>query len=304
MKRSFFILILVLCFLGRMVFAQGVKDIQVKTTRLGDNVYMMATRAGGNLGVCIGEDGVFLIDSEYAQLNDKVKAAIAAISKKSVKFVINTHWHFDHVGGNENFAKSGSLIAAHENVRKRMAADQHIKIIGVDVPASPKEALPVITFTNAVTFYCNGEEIALLHMPNAHTDGDSVVLFRKANVVHTGDIVFNRGYPFIDISNGGSINGMIAAVEAILEICDDKTKIIPGHGPLSNKAELETYGAMLREFRTIVAREVAAGKDLAAIQAAKSTAALDKKWGRVHFPPDKFTEMVFLSIHQHNSLKK
>jgi glyoxylase-like metal-dependent hydrolase (beta-lactamase superfamily II) len=296
MSRISSVLILFPILLSGRSAAQDPHQIQVETIPLRANVTMLATKVGGNLAVCAGADGVLLVDAEYEQLTEKVKAAIAEISDRPVEYVFNTHWHFDHVGGNESFAASGSRIIAHENVRKRMAAGQLITIIDAEVPASPEEALPVITYTDRITFHLNGEVITATHIPNAHTDGDAIVHFANANVVHTGDIVFNRGYPFIDLSSGGSIDGMINAVERILELCNDETKIIPGHGPLSHKGELEGYGAMLREFRDIIAREIAAGRTLEEIQAAKPTASLDEKWGSGAFPPDTFTEIVYRSL--------
>lgn len=290
-------LVFLLCVLPCLPLAaqQGATGVEVKRTELRGNVSMLATGAGGNLAVCAGDDGVFLVDSEFARLAGQVNDAITTLSAKGVRYVFNTHWHFDHVGGNEFFAGKGAAIVAHENVRKHMAAGLFMKEFGRAVPPSPNKALPVITFTDTVSFRINGEEIHAFHLPNAHTDGDGVVHFRKANVVHTGDIVFFPGYPFIDLSAGGSIDGMIAAVKKIAKICDDQTKIIPGHGPLMDKADLESYGAMLAEFRGIIAKEMAGGKDLDAILEAKSTADLDAKWGGM-FPPARFTELVFRSL--------
>ncbi len=281
---------------GASLLAQEENRFEVKTIDLGNGVSMISTGAGGNLAVCVGDDGVFLVDSEYAPLAAKVKTAIAALSPESVAYVLNTHWHFDHVGGNELFAGDGALIVAHENVRARMATGQRIEVINVQVPPSPEAALPAVTFSDTITFRLNGEEIRVYHPEAAHTDGDSVVVFGKANVIHAGDVVFYPGYPFINISSKGSIDGVIAAVKGILKICDDETKIIPGHGPLMKKAELEEYLAMLEEFRAIIAAEIAAGKDLEAILAEKPTAELDKKWGDKIFPPHQFTEIVFRSL--------
>jgi glyoxylase-like metal-dependent hydrolase (beta-lactamase superfamily II) len=287
---------MILLYPAAPVRAQGLDKIEIEVTRLDDHVYMLASNAGGNLCACIGEEEVFLVDSEYAGLNEKVRAALGEITDKPVKQVFNTHWHFDHVGGNESFAKGGARIVAHENVRKRMAEDRHIGIIEVDVPASPDEALPAITFTDTITFHLKNETVTAFHPGNAHTDGDGVVIFREADVIHTGDIVFFPGYPFVDVTNGGSIDGMISAVEVILEKCSDETRIIPGHGPLMDKADLESYRDMLRAFRKIIAAEIAAGKDLETIQQEAPTRALDEKWGIECFPPDKFRQMVYLSL--------
>ena len=296
MKRFMLPSILIVCGLNIFGHAQDFSKIRVTTIPLGDSIYMLATRAGGNLAVCAGEDGVFLVDSDYKELFEKIESAIAAISDKPVRYVVNTHWHFDHVGGNEGFAKKGSTLVAHKNVLERLASDQHIGILDIDVPASPESAQPKITYSETMTFHLNGEEITITHVPNAHTDGDGIVHFKKANVIHTGDIVFNRMYPFIDVSSGGSIDGMIAAVEAILKRCDDKTRIIPGHGPLSSKAELETYGDMLQEFRDAVAGEIAAGNDLKAVQTSKAVTDLGEKWRRTHFSLTQFTEMIYKSL--------
>jgi glyoxylase-like metal-dependent hydrolase (beta-lactamase superfamily II) len=287
---------LILGMLHIPVQAQDFSKIRVITIPLGDSIYMLATRAGGNLAVCAGEDGVFLVDSDFKELFEKVESAIAEISTKPVRFVVNTHWHFDHVGGNEGFARKGSILVAHENARKRMASDQHIGILDEDVPASPKEALPTITYKDSLTFHLNGEKITVTHVPSAHTDGDGIVHFEKANVIHTGDIVFNGSYPFIDVTSGGSIDGMISAVEAILKRCDDKTRIIPGHGAMPSKADLEAYRDMLQEFRDAVALEIAAGKDLKAVQDSKAITELHEKWRRTHFPLLQFTEMIYKSL--------
>ncbi|MFH2001855.1 MAG: MBL fold metallo-hydrolase [Planctomycetota bacterium] len=296
MIRFIFSILAVMFTLAPALPAQNERALRVETADLGKNIYMLRTRAGGNLALCVGEEGAILIDAEYATLNDLVRKAVAQITDKPVIFVINTHWHFDHVEGNADFAKTGSRIVAHENVRKRMATDQRIGILDHDVPASPPEALPTLVFDEVITLFSGDETITVRHMPHAHTDGDAIVHFQNANVVHTGDLFFNCGYPFIDATNGGNIDGVIAAVEKVLLLCDEKTRIIPGHGPLAKKADLELYLAMLREFRGVIAKEMAAGKDLAALLQEKPTADLDEKWGRIFFSPEQFTEMVFLSL--------
>src|SRR6266571_5451951 len=240
---------------------QDFSKVQVSTLKVTDGVYMLAG-AGGNIGVSAGEDGVFLIDDEYAPLTDKIKAAIAAISDKPIRFLLNTHWHGDHTGGNENLGQGGVLIVAHENVRKRMSVEQFIETFKMKVPASPKAALPLVTFTDAVTFHLNGDEIHSFHVPPAHTDGDSIIHFRKSNVVHMGDCFFNGLYPFIDVSSGGSIDGMIGAADRVLGMTDAATKIMPGHGPLADRAALADFRDMLETVRARVQPMVAAGKTL------------------------------------------
>lgn len=205
----------------------------------------MLLGAGGNIGVSVGADGVFVIDDRYAPLTEKIKAAVRALSTAPIRFVINTHWHGDHTGGNENLAHDGTLIIAQENVRKRMSVEQFIAAFNSRVPPKPVVALPVVTFTDGVTFYLNGDTIQVLHVKAAHTDGDAIIYFRKANVIHAGDTFFNGFYPFIDASTGGSLDGMTAAADQILSLANDQTRIIPGHGPLGGRAEVKAFRDML-----------------------------------------------------------
>jgi cyclase len=257
---------------------QDFSKVEVTSEKVADGVHMLKG-AGGNIGVSVGADGVVLIDDQYAPLTARIKAAVAALSDKPIRFVLNTHWHTDHSGGNENLGQSGALIVAHENVRKRMGVEQFIEAFGSKVPAAPPAALPVVTFTEAVTFHLNGDEIHGFHVPPAHTDGDSVVHFRKANVLHGGDTFFNGMYPFIDLSSGGSVAGMIGAADRMLALATDGTRIIPGHGPLATRADLKAYRDMLATVRDRVAAEVKAGKTLEQVTAAAPTADLDEKWG-------------------------
>ena len=213
---------------------QDFSKVEIKATKLTGTTYML-TGAGGNIGLSAGEDAVFVIDDQFAPLTPRILAAIAAITPKPVKFVLNTHWHFDHTGGNENLGKAGAIIVAHHNVRKRMSTDQVIEFINMKTRPDPKEALPVLTFSADMTFHINGEEVRAIHMPNAHTDGDSVVHFTGSDVVHMGDIYFNGFYPFIDAESGGSADGVVAACDKVLAFVTDKTRIIPGHGPLSSR---------------------------------------------------------------------
>ena len=275
---------------------QNHEKVRIETIRLGDNVAMLMGGAGGNLGVSYGEDGVFVIDDQFAPLTEKITAAIAVLNDKPVRFVINTHWHLDHVGGNENFGKAGAVIVAHENVRKRMNADQFIKAFDMHIPAASDAALPVITFTQDVTFHLNGDEIHVFHVPNAHTDGDAIIHFKKANVLHTGDLYFAGTYPFIDVESGGSINGLIEALTRLLPRLDKKTKIIPGHGPLSNKAELTAYIEMLATIRDRILRLIQDGKTLEEMAAAKPTADFDDTWGKGFLSPEQFTGIVYRDL--------
>ncbi len=274
---------------------QDFSKVEIKTTKINDTTWMLVG-SGGNLGLSVGPDAVFLIDDQYAPLTPKITAAIKAITDKPVKFVVNTHWHGDHTGGNENFGKAGAIIVAHDNVRKRMSTEQVLAFFNMKVPPSPKEALPVITFSIDTTFHLNGDEIQALHMPSAHTDGDAVVIFKKGNIVHMGDLYFNGLYPFIDSASGGKIDGVVAAADRVLSMSDDKTVVIPGHGPLSNKAELKAYRDMLATVSGRIKAQIAAGKKLEDIIAAKPTADYDAKWGNGFIKADKWVEMVVRNL--------
>jgi glyoxylase-like metal-dependent hydrolase (beta-lactamase superfamily II) len=225
----------------------------------------------------------------------KIAAAIKQITDKPVKFVMNTHWHGDHTGGNENLGKSGSPIVAHENVRKRLSTDQFIQLFKMQVPASPKVALPVVTFASDLTFHLNGDEIFVFHVPRGHTDGDAIVHFRTSNVIHMGDVFFNGWYPFIDTSSGGTPDGVIAAADRALALADDSTRIIPGHGPVSSKAELKAYRDMLATVNGRVRAMMKEGRKIDEIVAAGPSAEFDEKWGKAFISPGRFVEMLVIA---------
>ena len=274
--------------------AAGQRDfskVEIKTTKLAEHVYMM-TGAGGNLGLSVGDDATFLIDDQFAPLTDRINAAIAQVSKQPVKFILNTHWHSDHTGGNENFGKAGTLIFAHENVRKRMSTEQFIAFTKSRQPASPGPALPVITFTQGVSFHLNGEEIRAIHVPHAHTDGDAIVHFTGSDVIHMGDVFWNGMYPFIDTSSGGSIEGTIAACDRGLALAGDNTRIIPGHGPLGTRRDLQAYRDMLADVSARIRRMISDGRTVEQIVAAKVTADYDARYGAGFIKGDKFVEML------------
>jgi len=271
--------------------AQDFSKVEIKATKLAPTVYMLAG-SGGNIGVSAGEDTVFVIDDQYAPLTPKISAAIAAITPKPVQFILNTHWHGDHTGGNENMAKAGAVIFAHENVRKRLAADQFLDFIKEKEAAAPKAALPVVTFTSGLTFHVNGEEIRVIHAPRAHTDGDAIVHFAGSDVAHMGDILWNGLYPFIDYSSGGSVTGVIAACDQVLAMVTDKTRLIPGHGPLATRADLKEYRDMLVTISTRVREAIVAGKSDEDIAKMNLSREFDEKWGKRFLKGDKFVSSL------------
>ncbi len=217
---------------------QNMDTVQIRTTALNRGVHML-TGAGGNIALATGEDAAFVVDDQFAPLTPKILAAIRAVTDKPVRFLVNTHWHFDHTGGNENFGKAGTIIVAHDNVRKRMSVEQFMSRLDRRQPPSPKAALPVITFPDQVTFHLNGDTIHVVHVPPAHTDGDAIIHWSAANVLHLGDLFFNGRYPFVDLDSGGSFEGVIHAVTSALGMVNDQTKIIPGHGDLATRADLQ-----------------------------------------------------------------
>jgi cyclase len=279
-------------FAGSACAQDDFSKVEIQTDKLSDSVYMM-TGSGGNLGVSVGEDGVFLIDDQFAPLTPKIQAAIAKVSQKPVRFVLNTHWHFDHTGGNENLGKAGAVIVAQENVRKRLSTDGFIAFIGMKTKAEPPIALPVVNFRSDIAFYLNGEEVRGFHAPRAHTDGDTVVQFTKSDVIHMGDTFFNKMYPFIDTSSDGSVAGVLSAADRALRIAGDRTRIIPGHGPLGSKADLKAFRDMLATVSGRVNGQIKQGRKLEEVVASKPTAQFDAAWGKGFLPPDKFVEMLY-----------
>jgi glyoxylase-like metal-dependent hydrolase (beta-lactamase superfamily II) len=264
--------------------------VEMRTEPLGNGVYVIFGR-GGNIGVSTGDDGVFLIDDQFAPLTDKIVAAVAAVSDQPIRFVINTHWHGDHTGGNENLGEAGTILVAHEAVRDRLSMEWVRERFGADpqtVEARPEAAWPAITFTRDITFHLNGDDLHAFHVPNAHTDGDAVIHFQGANVIHMGDTFFRERYPFIDVSSGGSIDGIIASAAAVLEVADEDTRIIPGHGPVSSREDLQAYHDMLVEIRAGVQRWMARGASLDEVVAAGITDEYDN--------PEAIVTAVYLSL--------
>jgi cyclase len=277
---------------------QDFSSVEITTELVAPGLYMLQG-SGGNIGVSVGRDGVFLIDDQYAPLTDRIVAAIARITPEPVRFVLNTHWHADHTGGNENLGRAGAVIVAHDNVRERMSVEQVLERIGRPVatqPASPLGALPVITFTEDVTFHLNGDEIHAFHVENAHTDGDIIVHFRRGDVVHMGDTFFRDRFPFIDTATGGSIDGVIAAAGRAIGTMGPNTKVIPGHGPLSTRADLIAYKDALQAMRDEVESILIEGHPLDHLLDFRPARAWAQAWGQDRAAEDAFVETIYHGI--------
>jgi glyoxylase-like metal-dependent hydrolase (beta-lactamase superfamily II) len=256
----------------------------------------MLIGSGGNMALSTGADGSVLVDTEYAPLNQKIVAAVKAAGGSDVKFVINTHYHGDHTGGNEPLGKAGALIIAQDNVRVRMSTEQFMAAFNQKIPPAPAAALPKVTFPTRATFYWNGQKVNVFHVENAHTDGDSIIHFTNANVIHTGDTYVKDQYPLIDRSSKGSLDGFIKSSEAVLALADANTKIIPGHGALANKADLQRFHDMLVTVRGSLKTLIDQGKTEDQAVAAKPTAQLDEKWGKGFMKADDFVHMAYQSL--------
>jgi cyclase len=277
--------------------------VEIKTTDLGDNMYMLEGQ-GGNITVAVAKDGIIMVDGEYAPLHDKIKAAISTISNQPIKYLINTHFHGDHVGGNEPFAKDGATVVSEVNVKKRLAAGTTNGLTGVKTPPAPEAALPSKTYTGSYHIRLWGRVADLKHIDNAHTDGDTYVWFKTANVLSTGDTFTTGRYPNIDFANGGNIKGMIAATDAYLKLTNLKTRIVPGHGPLADKAVLTEYRTMLLTARDRMAKLVKEGKTEDEVVAAKPFADLDTKWAPTELASKNFIRVVYHSLADKSETKK
>ena len=269
--------------------------VEIKTTDLGDHVYMLEGQ-GGNITVAVAKDGIIMVDGEFAPLHDKIRAAIATVSNQPIKYLINTHFHGDHTGGNEPFAKDGVIIVAHDNVKKRLAAGTTNGLTGVKTPPAPEAALPSKTYTGTFKIRLPGRVADLKHIANAHTDGDTYVWFKSSNVLSTGDTFTNGRYPNIDFANGGNIKGMIAVADTYLKMTNDKSRIVPGHGPVADKAALVAYRTMLVTARDRMEKLVKDGKSEDDVIAAKPFADLDAKWAPTEVASKNFIRVVYHSL--------
>ncbi|WP_299161936.1 MBL fold metallo-hydrolase [uncultured Tenacibaculum sp.] len=270
------------------------REVKITSKKITNNIYMLQGQ-GGNIGLFVGDDSVFMIDDQFAPLTNKILTKVKEISNKPIKYLVNTHWHGDHTGGNENMKKNDVLIFSHENVRKRMSADQTVR--GRLKKASPKEALPVITFTNDMNFHINGEDVLVSHVHNAHTDGDAHIYFLSSNVIHMGDTYFQGKFPFIDLNSGGSIKGYIESINKVLLLSNDETVIIPGHRSLSNKAELKVYKKMLITLRDRVQENINKGKTLAEVSKDESiTKEYKEEYGAWFISAKEMRETIYKSL--------
>jgi len=267
--------------------------VQIKATKVAGNVYMLEG-AGGNIGVSVGSDGILIVDDQFAPLADKIRAALKTLDQGKLRFILNTHWHGDHTGGNAAFSPEAPIIA-HDNVRKRMSTEQRSEFFKSTSPASPKEALPVITFDQSLTVHFNGEEIRAIHFPQGHTDGDSVIFFTASNVVHLGDDFFAGSFPFVDLDSGGSVEGLTKNIGELINKIPAGAKLIPGHGPISTLDDLKAYHHMLVETTAIVGQKIAAGKTLPQIKT-EGLPAEWKPWGSGFIKTDQWLELVHRSL--------
>jgi len=267
--------------------------VQMKATKVAGNVWMLEG-AGGNIGVSVGDDGLLIVDDQFAPLADKIRAALKGIADKKLHFILNTHWHGDHTGGNVVFGPEATIIA-HDNVRKRLATEQKSTVFNTTTPPSPKEALPVITFDQTLTVHFNGEDIRAIHYPKGHTDGDSVIFFSASNVVHLGDDFFAGRFPFVDLESGGSVEGLVKNIGEIITKIPADAKLIPGHGPISTLDDLKSYHRMLQQTTEIVRGKISAGKTLDQIKS-EGLPAEWAPWGTGFIKTDRWVETIYKSL--------
>lgn len=283
--------ILLLLLISSDSYSQGRFDkVEITTQKVTDNIYMLQG-AGGNIAVLTGEDGTLMVDDQFAPLSEKIMGAVQAITEHKVHYLLNTHWHGDHTGGNENFANTGATIIAHDNVRKRVSTEQ-IRPFGRSTPASPEAAWPQLTFNDEMHIHYNNENVHLIHNHNAHTDGDSFVYFSDSNVLHMGDCFFKDRFPFIDRDMGGNPDGYIDAVSAALLIVDEDTQIIPGHGDLAKKQDLQNFYDMLIVMRGRVKKSVADGHTVEQAVEANLTEGYDT-WGEGFINNETMVKTLF-----------
>lgn len=267
----------------------------ITVSKLTDTLYYFAGH-GGNILISAGVDGVFMVDDQYPTQSGPIQEALENLSLPAPKFLINTHWHHDHSGSNQHFENQGALIFAHENVRKRLSEEQFIAFFKSKVPAAHPSALPIITFSDRMSLHLNDDDIVVLHAANAHTDGDAMIYFKRNNVLHTGDVFFENMYPFIDTSSGGTVGGVIEAIEKILPMLDEQTQIIPGHGPVTDKKGIVAYQKMLQSIRKNISNQIIAGQSEEQVVLSKPTKAFDARYASGFLKADNFVRLIYQNI--------
>jgi glyoxylase-like metal-dependent hydrolase (beta-lactamase superfamily II) len=255
--------------------------------------------SGGNVILSIGDDGVILVDDQYAPVTERIKSVIANLTDKPIKFVINTHWHPDHTGGNEKLGEAGAIIISHDNVRKRLSSDQFFEFINQTIPALSEKGLPIITFSENMTFFQNDEEIKITHLDRGHTDGDSAVFFTNDNIINVGDDFSDRSYPFMDLSSGGSVDGLISSLQKILLMINKETKVVGGHSGISNQTKVKAYLDMLIDIRNNINQMIQEGRSLAEIIQTKPTSKYDTIYYDHSFiKPKDLVKNIYMSLNE------
>jgi glyoxylase-like metal-dependent hydrolase (beta-lactamase superfamily II) len=282
---------------GALAQAPDYTKVEYRNEKLTDNLFVLFG-GGGNIAVLTGPDGSLVVDSDVPEMSAKMRAAVSLVSDRPARFLVDTHYHFDHAGGNPTLGRGNVVIVAQENVRQRLSGKQTLKQDGIDLTfdPTPREGLPLVTFEDGLQFHVNGEDVSVVHVAHAHTDGDAFVFFEKANVLHTGDLMMSVGYPIVDAGNGGSLDGLIAGHERIIKLCNDKTRVIPGHGPVVGKADLQAYHDMLVTIRQRVADLMRKGRSVEEVVAAHPSREFDERWGKGFYKPDLFVQRVFIEL--------
>lgn len=294
MRKFLILTTFLLAMAGYVIAETNYDDVEITAQKVSEHVYMLQG-SGGNIGVSVGEDGVLMIDTQFEPLADKIRAAITKISDKKIKYVINTHYHHDHTDGNRAFG-DGAVIIGHENLRESLLNGRTVEMFDREIPPQPKIALPEITFEDSLSVHFNGEEILVMYFPEAHTDTDSVVFFLDDNVVHTGDLLFNGMYPFVDIPGGGSVEGLIVNLEVVLNLIDEDTQIIPGHGPLATWEDLKDFRDMLIETNDIVRNRMQEGLSLDDIKKAGLPKEITERWGNGFLTTEQWIGILHASL--------